>query len=192
MKPQIMAALLCSALLTVPVAHAEGIQNLPEAASKSDAALVHIPQQGPQETNAASAAAGQDISPGRGPLNDSADDEAVDGTFTTTLATASESSSETAVPDKAFTAKSNAQHNGSFKYLIDVKEPPFRGLEPDLELDYDSNQTIANNAAHQNWLGLGWSLRGFSVIERASAGRGTPFYNDAFDTYLLDGTPNQS
>jgi hypothetical protein len=79
----------------------------------------------------------------------------------------------------------NAPHNGS--YSIDIKEPDFRGLEPDFRLNYDSSQGIANNAAHQNWLGLGWSLSGFSVIERASPGRGTPFYSDTLDTYVLDG-----
>jgi hypothetical protein len=183
MKLWILATLLCGALVNCPISDAKEPSDSPETAPKSDAAQVQVPQQGPQET-----ASSEKAERNRAHEDGSAGKVITDETYTTTSATTSSSdSTDTAAPDKPFTAKANAQHNGSFNYSIDVKEPDFRGLEPNIALDYDSSQTIANNAAHQNWLGLGWSMRGFSVIERASPGRGAPFFNDAYDTYLLDG-----
>jgi hypothetical protein len=109
------------------------------------------------------------------------------GEAVTVTAATSDSSTSSSHFEKGFAPKISAPHNGSFTYSIDIREPAFRGLEPNVKLDYDSSQGIANNAAHQNWLGLGWSVGGFSVIERASPGRGTPFFNDSLDTFLLDG-----
>jgi len=163
----------------------------PEAVAAPDVPLVAKPSQGPQALDLAGAPTA--VSTGSESTN-AADARAVTetkGAVTTTTAAVTTTSATTSAssgpPDKAFAAKVNAPHNGSFTYSIDIKEPDFRGLEPDFRLNYDSSQGIANNAAHQNWLGLGWSLSGFSVIERASPGRGTPFYSDTLDTYVLDG-----
>ncbi|WPB78998.1 RHS repeat-associated core domain-containing protein [Archangium violaceum] len=68
---------------------------------------------------------------------------------------------------------------GAYTTRIPLAVPRFRGLEPSLELAYGS--TGANGPQ-----GMGWSLTGFSTIERASAGRGTPRY-DGGDVFLLDG-----
>jgi RHS repeat-associated protein len=68
---------------------------------------------------------------------------------------------------------------GAFTTRVPLAVPRFRGLEPPLELAYGS--TGANGPQ-----GMGWSLTGFSTIERASAGRGTPRY-DGGDIFLLDG-----
>ncbi len=68
---------------------------------------------------------------------------------------------------------------GSFSQAISIAVPGFRGLEPRLALGYSSE-------GGNGFLGAGWGLSGFSVIQRAKAGRGTPRY-DANDIYLLDG-----
>jgi hypothetical protein len=68
---------------------------------------------------------------------------------------------------------------GSFGYSIPIEVPPFHGLEPRLALSYSSE-------GRNGIVGVGWSLNGFSTIERANSGRGTPRF-DANDIYLLDG-----
>lgn len=68
---------------------------------------------------------------------------------------------------------------GSFSYSVPIEVPPFRGLEPRLALAYSSE-------GRNGFAGAGWNLAGFSTIERANAGRGTPNYN-ASDIFLLDG-----
>ncbi len=68
---------------------------------------------------------------------------------------------------------------GSYQEDIPIQVPPFHGLEPKLALHYDSSSGNGE-------LGVGWSLSGFSTIERASAGRGAPTYTSK-DIFLLDG-----
>lgn len=68
---------------------------------------------------------------------------------------------------------------GSFSYSIQIAAPPFHGLEPRLALGYSSE-------GRNGLAGVGWTLGGFSRIERANAGRGTPRF-DSSDIYLLDG-----
>src|SRR5712691_7604878 len=68
---------------------------------------------------------------------------------------------------------------GSFGYSIPIEVPAFHGLEPRLALAYSSE-------GRNGMLGVGWTLAGFSTIERANSGRGTPHF-DANDIYLLDG-----
>jgi hypothetical protein len=68
---------------------------------------------------------------------------------------------------------------GSFGQAIPIAVPGYRGLEPKLVLSYSSE-------ASYGLLGVGWMLSGFSTIQRASPGRGSPKY-DANDIYLLDG-----
>jgi RHS repeat-associated protein len=69
--------------------------------------------------------------------------------------------------------------SGQFQMSVPIGVPSFRGLEPQLSLQHQSGG--ANGLA-----GAGWSLSGFSVIERASVGRGAPRY-DAADVFVLDG-----
>src|SRR4051812_46310309 len=68
---------------------------------------------------------------------------------------------------------------GAFEEDVPIVVPPFHGLEPKLSLHYSSS---AGNGP----VGVGWSLTGFSVIERASPGGGTPRYTNG-DIFLLDG-----
>lgn len=68
---------------------------------------------------------------------------------------------------------------GSYQEDVPIQVPPFHGLEPKLALHYDSSSGNGE-------LGVGWSLSGFSTIERASAGRGAPAYTSN-DIFLLDG-----
>lgn len=69
--------------------------------------------------------------------------------------------------------------SGSLIQSIPIDVPAFRGLEPRLALAYASE-------GGSGFAGVGWSLAGFSVVERAKPGRGTPLYN-ASDIYLLNG-----
>jgi RHS repeat-associated protein len=71
------------------------------------------------------------------------------------------------------------QFFGSARTAIPVAAPPFHGLEPKLALSYDSS-------AGNGLVGVGWSLTGFSFIERASRGHGAPSYGGS-DVFLLDG-----
>ncbi|HEY3351640.1 MAG TPA: FG-GAP-like repeat-containing protein [Polyangia bacterium] len=71
------------------------------------------------------------------------------------------------------------EFTGSFGTSIPITVPAYHGLEPQLGLSYSSG-------GGNGFVGVGWSLAGFSTIERASPGRGTPRY-DANDIYLLDG-----
>ncbi len=68
---------------------------------------------------------------------------------------------------------------GSFGTSVPIAVPEFHGIEPNLSLVYSS--TSGNGLA-----GVGWSLSGFSTIERASPGKGAPAYN-ASDIFLIDG-----
>jgi RHS repeat-associated protein len=70
---------------------------------------------------------------------------------------------------------------GGYATAIAIDVPPYRGLEPDVRLVYDSQ-------GRDGALGRGWSIAGASYIERASAGRGAPRY-DAGDVYVRDGRP---
>ncbi len=68
---------------------------------------------------------------------------------------------------------------GSFSTAVPIQVPGFHGIAPSLALTYNSSR--GNGLA-----GVGWSLSGLSVIERASPGKGTPAY-DGSDIFLLDG-----
>lgn len=68
---------------------------------------------------------------------------------------------------------------GSFQQRIPIAVPGYHGLEPRLSLSYTSE-------GRNGHFGVGWTLSGFSTIERASAGSGSPLF-EASDIYLLDG-----
>lgn len=68
---------------------------------------------------------------------------------------------------------------GRFTTSVPIEVPAFRGLEPSLSLRYDSG-------TGNGFVGVGWTLTGVSVVERAGPGRGVPRYDSA-DIFLLDG-----
>ena len=70
--------------------------------------------------------------------------------------------------------------SGAFATGVSIGIPAFRGLEPRLSLVY-------NSSGRNGWLGVGWSLSGFSVIERRGGVRRGPPRYDATDVYVLDG-----
>ncbi|MEX3012099.1 SpvB/TcaC N-terminal domain-containing protein, partial [Hoeflea sp. TYP-13] len=75
--------------------------------------------------------------------------------------------------------------NASYEYGLDL--PGFRGLEPAIGLQYDSSRKTKRGGRYQGWLGYGWGIDGFDVIERVSEGRGLAYYDDAKDVFLLNG-----
>jgi hypothetical protein len=68
---------------------------------------------------------------------------------------------------------------GALVRAIPIEVPPFHGIEPRLTLSYSS---LSGNG----FVGVGWALSGFSVIERTRNGRGTPRFTST-DVYVLDG-----
>ncbi len=71
------------------------------------------------------------------------------------------------------------EYYGSFSTEIPITAPEYHNLEPRLKLVY-------NSGGRDSWLGVGWSLKGFSFIERAAPGGGAPQYG-AGDAFFLDG-----
>ncbi|TCQ16657.1 RHS repeat-associated protein [Rhizobium sp. PP-CC-3G-465] len=79
-------------------------------------------------------------------------------------------------------------NNGSFSYTYPIDVPAFRGLQPKLELNYNSSRKTKTGGNYQGWLGFGWGLSGVPVIERAGAMLGIPQYIPS-DVFLLNGDP---
>lgn len=79
-----------------------------------------------------------------------------------------------------------ARGNGTLGYSFALDLPAYRGLEPRIALTYASSRKTKTGGLYQGWLGYGWGLSGFDVIERARPRRGVPAY-DANDVYLLNG-----
>lgn len=69
-------------------------------------------------------------------------------------------------------------YHGSFGDSFSVEVPKFRGLEPELELSY-------NSSGGNGDVGVGWSLSSFGTVERMN-GRGAPKY-DSTDGFTLNG-----
>ena len=85
------------------------------------------------------------------------------------------------------TASLTSGSSGNLFYKIPIDLPAFRGLEPNLALSYNSLRKSKVSGTYQGWLGYGWGLQGFDVIERASPKFGIPTYDPAKDAYLLNG-----
>jgi hypothetical protein len=68
---------------------------------------------------------------------------------------------------------------GSFVRVIPIEVPPDHGIETRLALSYSSQ-------GGNGFVGVGWRLGGFSVVERTRNGRGTPRFTDS-DVFVLDG-----
>lgn len=73
---------------------------------------------------------------------------------------------------------------GSFSTTIPVEVPKFHGIEPAVSLSY-------NSSSGNGYVGVGWTLKGPTVIERATPGKGSPglgqFGAAMEDVFLLDG-----
>jgi RHS repeat-associated protein len=69
--------------------------------------------------------------------------------------------------------------SGSYQTDVPIVVPAFHGLEPHLEITYDSE---SGNGP----LGVGWRLSGLSEVRRSSPGKGTPRYDNK-DVHYLDG-----
>jgi hypothetical protein len=129
---------LGATLLFSSAVFAQNSHGLPEPAAAPQVPLIAKPSEGPQVRNLADLpdAAKADESKGRFNSEDSSDSAPSTEPVTTTLAVTSETSStSSSAPDKAFAAGIKAPHNGSFTTSIDIEEPGFRGLEPDIRLD---------------------------------------------------------
>ncbi|MFY0566796.1 FG-GAP-like repeat-containing protein [Archangium lansingense] len=68
---------------------------------------------------------------------------------------------------------------GGYQEHIPLEAPRFHGIEPKLSLAY-------NSSSGNGFVGVGWRLQGFSVLERTNPGKGAPGYNGS-DIYILDG-----
>jgi hypothetical protein len=71
------------------------------------------------------------------------------------------------------------QFDGAYQEGVPIVVPAFHDVGPQLSLAYSS-------AAPSGFAGVGWTLSGANVIERASLGKGAPHY-DATDIFLFDG-----
>ncbi len=74
---------------------------------------------------------------------------------------------------------------GEFSHSVPINAPEFRGLVPNISLNYNSSNI--SHGSVRNIVGFGWTLGGFSMIERKSLGLGVPTFDDGQDIYLLDG-----
>jgi YD repeat-containing protein len=75
---------------------------------------------------------------------------------------------------------------GVLDYNYDLAVPSFHGVEPKIVLNYASTRKTKTGGLYQGWLGYGWGLKGFDVIERARPKSGIPAFNK-HDVFLLNG-----
>jgi hypothetical protein len=71
------------------------------------------------------------------------------------------------------------QYHGTLGTSVAIEVPTYHGLEPKLSVDYSSS-------GGNGFAGVGWSVSGFSTIQRASFPNGAPAYSST-DIFLLDG-----
>src|SRR5438045_3107510 len=71
--------------------------------------------------------------------------------------------------------------HGSLSHQVAIAVPAFHGMNPGVSLSY-------NSSGGNSIVGVGWSISGFSTIERKSARKTYPTYTTT-DIYLLDGEP---
>ena len=76
--------------------------------------------------------------------------------------------------------------DGALRYEYAIDMPEFRGLEPAISLNYDSGRKTKTGGTYQGWLGFGWGMDGFDVIERGRPRGGVPAF-DGNDVYSLNG-----
>lgn len=87
-----------------------------------------------------------------------------------------------AAPPRGLADSQVSLQNGAFTSNISLDVPAFRTITPRLQLNYSSS-------SDNGFVGVGWDLGGFSTIDRASPGRGSPAIHQPTSgaTYLLDG-----
>ncbi|WP_226804195.1 RHS repeat-associated core domain-containing protein [Amylibacter sp. SFDW26] len=85
------------------------------------------------------------------------------------------------------TAQDIVSASGQLNYSVPISVPAFRGLEPSLSISYNSD--LGRRAGDGAFVGAGWSVAGFSSIERVSSRLGAPFYDrfDGRDIFVADG-----
>jgi RHS repeat-associated protein len=86
-------------------------------------------------------------------------------------------------PDEAAAARSNS--SGGLAYSIAIDVPEFRGLEPNITLRYDSLRKTKLGGLYQGWLGYGWGVDGFDVIELSSPKYGVPVLDSDDPAYAI-------
>ncbi|TCK19627.1 RHS repeat-associated protein [Ancylobacter aquaticus] len=91
-------------------------------------------------------------------------------------------------PEPSQAKPDKAPYNGSFTQIVDLKVPAFRGIEPDIDLVYDSSLGLRAGGFFAGYVGVGWQVSSLSDIVRISVRQGAPAF-DANDTFALDGTP---
>ncbi len=93
------------------------------------------------------------------------------------------------VPEaKAPTAQlPEAKGNGSLAYEFPIVLPDYRGFEPSLALEYVSSRKHKTGGLYQGWLGYGFGLNGFPVVERGRPRQGVPAFDAEDVFYLNDG-----
>ncbi|MHA3915827.1 RHS repeat domain-containing protein [Halovulum sp. GXIMD14793] len=74
---------------------------------------------------------------------------------------------------------------GAFAYSYPIKVPEWHGMQPGLALSYSSSNKKLGG--YGNYIGIGWSLSGMSEITLHSSGGGVPFFDPAYDMFMLDG-----
>jgi RHS repeat-associated protein len=77
--------------------------------------------------------------------------------------------------------------SGTATHQYDLALPKFRGLEPHIALNYSSARKSKLGGLYQGWLGYGWGLQGFDVIERTRQKGGVPSFDNTIDTFALNG-----
>jgi hypothetical protein len=70
---------------------------------------------------------------------------------------------------------------GTFTHSVPIAAPGYYGVEPNLAFVY-------NSSSRNGLLGVGWSLSGFSMIERRGPNYSFPQWDDT-DVFYLDGEP---
>jgi RHS repeat-associated protein len=82
---------------------------------------------------------------------------------------------------------------GTLDYFYDIDVPAFYGVEPKISLNYSSTRKTKTGGPYQGWLGYGWGVNGFDVIERARPKGSVPGFDgadvadDGNDVFLLNG-----
>lgn len=76
---------------------------------------------------------------------------------------------------------------GILDYSYALELPKFHGIEPKISLNYSSVRKTKTGGLYQGWLGYGWSLSGFDVIERTRKNGSVPSYSDNWDVFQLNG-----
>ena len=76
------------------------------------------------------------------------------------------------------------QPDGAFRYVYPIPVPAYRGVEPQINLNYASLQRPTDL---QNFIGDGWRVGGLSQILRTAPDGGIPSYDNDLDIFQLDG-----